>query len=61
MKKFEVQEQEMADQEQRHRETLYEAERKFTIGKDRYVYDLKKTCIQGCGLSCWQGPDSLPC
>jgi hypothetical protein len=40
MKKFKDQEQEMADEEQRHRQTLYEVERKFIVGKDKYVCEL---------------------
>lgn len=42
MKKFKVQEQEMTDKEQRHKETLYEVERNFIIGKDKYVCELQK-------------------
>lgn len=36
----------MADKEQRHKETLYEVERKFIIGKDKYVCELTEiSCI----------------
>jgi hypothetical protein len=45
MKKFKVQEQEKADEEQTHKQTLYEVERNFIIGKDKYVCELQK-CLE---------------
>lgn len=42
MNKFKIQEQEMADKEQRHKQALYEVERKFIIGKDKYVCESQK-------------------
>jgi hypothetical protein len=45
MKKFKVQEQEKAEEGQRHKQMLYEVERKFIIGKDKYVCDLQK-CLE---------------
>jgi hypothetical protein len=42
LKKFKIQEQEKAEQELRHKQTLYEMERKFITGKDKYVYELQK-------------------
>jgi hypothetical protein len=42
MKKFKAQEQEKADEEERHKQTLYEVEKKFIIGKDKYVPELEK-------------------
>lgn len=35
MKKFKIQEQQIAEQELRHKQTLYEVERKFITGKDK--------------------------
>jgi len=42
MKKFKIQEQQIAEQELRHKQTLYEVERKFITGKDKYVHELQK-------------------
>jgi len=42
MKKFKVQEERIAEQELRHKQTLYEVERKFITGKDKYVHGLQK-------------------
>jgi hypothetical protein len=42
MKKFKVQEEEIAAQELRHKQTLYEVERKFITGKDKYVCEWQK-------------------
>jgi hypothetical protein len=41
MKKFKIQEQQIAEQELRHTQTLYEAEKKFITGKDKYVHELQ--------------------
>lgn len=36
-RKFQVQEEQMAEQEQRHTKSLYEAEKSLVIGKAQYV------------------------
>jgi len=45
MKKFKIQEQQIAEQELRHKQTLYEVERKFITGKDKYVQELQKELV----------------